>query len=549
LMASTVKPVIRLSTRRTERELVPSDQDTFRSFLGTQISRHFPDCVVEKRNINGSPVLIGKKGSSWVYAIEPIEHTLSEEDKFAIESLISRLQDDDELDTELLLQNHKLAGEIIRNRVNDRLPGRLSVLGCDIGDIVSRYSVGYGPLELILRDPSVEDIVISSPCNNNPVCISTKLNSLGTGSIYCETNLRLTDDFLESIITRTRIFHGGELSYTRPILETDLSHLKARMSAIIPPASRHGPSVSIRRRKDYLWSIPRLIAEGSISWTAGGFLSICCAARASIIIAGGRGSGKTTLLSALLPEMPVAGRTTVMEDTEELPVLQLQNEGMSIQSLSLAGGIERAASVMRAALRMAEGPLIVGEIRGKEAKILFESIRTGTAGSCVLGTLHASDPESVRERIVIDLEMDVESFRSIDVIAMVRQRKDACSGLSVRSVSEIDIISGMSECVPAFRLDETDILRTYLEPNTSLGALADKICSQFEVPKEKILALARMRGFLKRVQALEWLRTRDDRVLSMRATRAINSISLDFRESPDLNSLKEEALNAIRGFV
>ncbi|MEM3038559.1 MAG: ATPase, T2SS/T4P/T4SS family [Thermoplasmata archaeon] len=540
-------PVIRLHTRKDACEIDVVESGTWKTFLGTQVNRPILNYVIEKRNVSGSPVAIGKRGNEWIYAIEPVEHFLAEDKKYAIESLISKLPESDELDLEILLKDHKLAGEIVRNHINERLPRHLSALQCDIGDIASRYSVGYGPLELILRDPSVEDIVISSPCNNNPVCISTRLNSSDKGSIYCETNLRVSEDFLKGIITRTRIFHGGELSFTKPVLEVDLAHLKARMSTIIPPASRHGPTISIRRRKDFLWSIPRLIADGSLSWTAGGFLSICCAARASIIIAGGRGSGKTTLLSALLPEMPTVGRTTVMEDTEELPVLQLQGEGMSLQSLSLAGGIERATSVMRAALRIAEGAIIVGEIRGEEARILFESIRTGTAASCVIGTLHASDFNSVRDRIIIDMNMNPESFRSIDLVVMARLRKNPSSGISLRSVSEIDVISETGECQHLFRQDENDILRTNLQSSTKLGGLADKICSQFGIKEEKILMLARMRGFLKMVQGLEWRRTGDDRVLSVRATRAVNSIPLDPQGRPDVSSLKESALAAIRG--
>lgn len=547
MISRTCRPTIRLVTRSDDSRGSRQESVSWRTFLGTQVSNLSPNSIVESRTIGDSSIIIGRRGNEWLYTINPIEHSLTDEQKIAIESIISRLPEAWELDTEILLKDHKLAGEIIRNHVNESLPRQLAALECDIGDIVSRYSVGYGPIELILKDSSVEDVIISSPCANNTVRVTTRLNGTGKGSIFCESNLRISQDFLEALITRTRIFHGGELSLSKPILETDLSHLKARLSAIIVPASRHGPSISIRRRRDYLWSIPRLIADGSLSWTAGGFLSICCAARASIIIAGGRGSGKTTLLSALLPEMPSIGRTTVMEDTEELPVLQLQNEGMSIQSLSLAGGIERAAAVMRAALRMAEGPMVVGEIRGEEAKILFESIRTGTAGSCVLGTLHASDVGSVRERIVIDMKMNPESFKAIDLIVLVRQRKDPISGVSVRSVSEIDLVSEAGNCEPLFKADDTNVLMTRLRASTRLGALGEKICSHFGIDERRILMLARIRGFMKRVQALEFARMRDDRMLSVRATRAVNGIQIDPRVSPEPAQLRESVLSAIRG--
>jgi len=512
-----------------------------RTFLGTAIADIRLDEILEERTVGGSPVRIGTRDGEWYYCIRPKELCLPENARLAVETMMGKLRESVEFDTASLLRDQALTAELVRTVAMKLAPRTIGIHRSEASEIVSRYSVGYGPLELLLSDQLVEDILVSSPSSSNPVCVVTRFSNGGSGSAFCKTNLRISEEQLERTVTKAMIFHGGELSALKPILELDIPHLKARLSAAGEPASPHGLSLTLRRRSEQLWTLPQLMAENSISWTAAGFLSLCCSARASIVIAGGRGSGKTTLLASLLPELPGTGRTLVMEDTQELPVIQLQREGLSVQALSLAGGMDRASAVMRAALRMGEGAIVVGEIRGEEARILFESIRTGTAGSCVLGTLHASDSGAVRDRITIDMGLAEKSFHAIDLIAMTRQSSDPASGPSRRCVSELSFIDsdeGRSVVRPVFKIDDTGNCGTFLGSIPDIKGLGGKLADNIGIDRGRILTASRIRGFMKQTQTAEWRRTGDDRILSVKATRAVNGIPVDYKAAPDPAELK-----------
>jgi flagellar protein FlaI len=523
-----------------------------RSFLGTTFLDIPLDEIVEERALKGGSVTIGTRGGEWYYSLHPIELSLPENARMAVETMMGKLPERVNFDTPGLLKDQKLTRELVRTVVLQLAPRTIGMDRSEAAELVSRYSVGFGPLELLLSDQLVEDVLVSSPSSSNPVCVVTRLAGGGSGSAFCRTNLTISEEQLERTVTKAMIFHGGELSALKPILELEIPHLKARLSAAGHPASPHGLSLTFRRRSEHLWTLPRLMAEDSISWTGAGFLSLCCSARASIVIAGGRGSGKTTLLASLLPELPSAGRTLVMEDTQELPVTQLQREGLSVQALSLAGGIERASSVMRAALRMGEGAIVVGEIRGEEARILFESMRTGTAGSSVLGTLHASDSHAVRDRIVLDMGLEERSFHAIDLIAMTRQRSDPASGTARRCVYEISLIEGEgggSAIVPIFKTDEEGGCGTFPERLSEAKGLGERLASHMGIEPAHILTASRIRGFMKQVQSAEWRRTGDDRALSVRATRLVNGTPVDYRSAPDPAELKAAVLERMEGVL
>jgi len=522
------------------------------SFMGSTIFSITLDEILEKRSFENFQAIIGLKDGEWYYCLHPVEQIVSEEDALLIESTLARLPDIIEIEVSELLKDQKLARELIKNAVIPLLPDLDSTRRSVAADLISRYSVGFGILEILLEDPLIEDLLVSSPTSINKICVATRLSDGTARSIFCRTNLAISEDQLISLVTKARIFQGGELSATKPILEIEVPFLKARLSALGKPASPHGICISIRRRADHLWTLPRLIALNSISWSAAGFLSLCCAARASIVIAGGRGSGKTTLLSSLLPEMPNFGRILVMEDTEELPILQLQREGLVIQSLSLDGGIERAIAVMRAALRMGDGPMVIGEIRGDEARILFESIRTGTANSCVLGTLHASDPETVRDRIVLDMGLNVQSFEAIDLIVLIQQRKDPLSGTFRRNISEIDLVDPHNEgkyIRPIFRTDNFGNCIACVSEFKDLASIGQKFATYLGVDVRHALRAARTKGFIKNIQVQEWLKTREDNFLSVGATKAINNIPIDFANSPDLPYLKSAVLERLQEVI
>jgi len=487
------------------------------------------DEIIERRKIGKFYVNIGMSSGEWCYHINLIENNLSKDEIEYIRSIRENISEILTLDIFELLKDQRLAQELIKSQLISNIQ-RIGIhTKEELAEIIARHTIGIGILEYILMDPCLEDIILNSPVSQNRIYVATRLYS-NNESVFCKTNLSITEENLNELLTRIMIFYGGELSHKNPILELEIPHLKARITSVAKPASPHGLTLSVRKRMNNLWTLPRLIGLGSISWTASGFLSLCCQARASIIITGGRGSGKTTLLSALIPELPQIGRIIVMEDTEEIPTMELQKIGFSIQNLSLSGGMDKAEAIMHAALRMGEGPIIVGEIRGAESKILFESIRTGTANSSVMGTLHASDPSFVRDRIVSDMGLDDRSFKSIDLIVMVQQKKDTRNHTFSRYISGICGINISHEEYNTpyyFKADNLCNCLTNLIEFDDLGNIGRKICTFLGVKENEILRTARIRGLLKKIQADEWINSGDERFISPFTTSELNRLAID----------------------
>jgi type IV secretory pathway ATPase VirB11/archaellum biosynthesis ATPase len=155
-----------------------------------------------------------------------------------------------------------------------------------------------------------------------------------------------------------------------------------------------------------------------------------------VLVAGGRGVGKTTLLGALLYELPAGTRTVVVEDTPELPVANLRDAGRDCQRLHVArdgtDGLGPQAA-LHAALRLGEGALVVGEVRGAEADALYEAMRVGTGGA-TLGTVHGDGAAAVRERVVTDLGVAPSAFADTDLVVTLDRTGD---GRRVASVVEV----------------------------------------------------------------------------------------------------------------
>jgi hypothetical protein len=144
-------------------------------------------------------------------------------------------------------------------------------------------------------------------------------------------------------------------------------------------------------------------------------------AKSTFLICGPRGAGKSSLLSALLFEFPLSQRILTIEDTSELPVQSMQRLGYKVQSMLIderrgRNAVERAEEALRVSLRLGESSIVLGEVRGEEARTLYQSMRAGRAGSSVLGTIHGDSAESLYERVVHDLQVPPESFMATDVV-------------------------------------------------------------------------------------------------------------------------------------
>jgi type IV secretory pathway ATPase VirB11/archaellum biosynthesis ATPase len=185
----------------------------------------------------------------------------------------------------------------------------------------------------------------------------------------------------------------------------------------------------------------------------------------AVLLAGPRGAGKTTMLGALLWELPPAVRTLVIEDTPELPVEALQDAERDVQSLLARAddgpGLSPEAA-LRTALRLGEGALVVGEVRGEEATVLYEAMRVGANGSAVLGTIHGDGGESVRERVVSDLGVPESSFAATDLVVTLESVTDD-DGERQRRVARVEeVVEGADgvRFAPLFTVEADGLVTT-----------------------------------------------------------------------------------------
>jgi flagellar protein FlaI len=198
----------------------------------------------------------------------------------------------------------------------------------------------------------------------------------------------------------------------------------------------------LRRRSDTPWTLLRLANYGAMDEVAAGLLSFLVDGRASLLVCGARGSGKSSLLSSLLFEFPLNQRILVIEDTREVPVRSLQSLGFKVQSMLVdpSAGMGRADATdeaLRVSLRLGESAIVVGEVRGKEAMTLYESMRTGKAGSSVLGTIHGDGAQEVHDRVVNEMGIPEASFASTDVIITMGLIRPGGGLGQVRRVTEV----------------------------------------------------------------------------------------------------------------
>ena len=302
---------------------------------------------------------------------------------------------------------------------------------------LAKFSVGLGALETMLSDARVQDIYIDAPLGKSPVHLYHGDHE------ECLTNVYLTQEDAESLSSRFRAISGRPFSEADPVLDLNLPEFGARVAVIGRPLSPEGVAFALRRHKTTPWTLPQFVRNRFLTPEAAGLLSLLVDSQASMLIAGSRGAGKTSLLGALMLEIPQKFRIISIEDTLELPIAKFQALGFKIQSLhvqSAVAGSEtelKAEDALRAALRLGESVLIIGEVRGAEAKALYEAMRIGAAGNSVMGTIHGATTRDVFDRVVYDLGIPPTSFKATDAIIVAAPIRPGGSVSRVRRVVQI----------------------------------------------------------------------------------------------------------------
>jgi pilus assembly protein CpaF len=249
-------------------------------------------------------------------------------------------------------------------------------------------ATGLGPLEPLLADPAVDEVMVNGP-----------------GEVYVERGglIRPVDVRFESeaelmhTIERILAPLGRRVDEASPLCDARLAD-GSRVNVVIPPLALSGPCLTIRRFRQEGFSLDDLVRLGTLSDPAARLLERCVAARVSILVSGGTGSGKTTTLNALSGAIPDGERIVTIEDAAELRLRQRHVVRLEARPASLEGrGEVTIRALVRNSLRMRPDRIVVGEVRGGEALDLLQALNTGHEGS--LSTVHANSPRDALRRL------------------------------------------------------------------------------------------------------------------------------------------------------
>lgn len=295
-------------------------------------------------------------------------------------------------------------------------------------------SVGFGPLEPLLADTTIDEIMI----NGHKSVWVERAGELVHSDVAFESEQQL-EELVERIIAPL----GRRVDESSPICDARLPD-GSRINIVIPPLALGGPIVTIRRFRHAQLGPKDLIANGTISQLAYEYLERAVNDRRSIVVSGGTGSGKTTTLNAISAFVPSNERIVTIEDAAELRLRQGHVVRLEARPANLEGrGAVPIRSLVKTALRMRPDRIVVGEVRGGEALDMLSAMTTGHDGS--LTTVHANSPDGALERIqtlALMAGVDVPhvairrmTMSAIDLV--VHQRRTAAGGREVSAIAEV----------------------------------------------------------------------------------------------------------------
>ena len=298
---------------------------------------------------------------------------------------------------------------------------------------------GLGPIEELMRDPLVSDILVNGP---KQVYIERE------GKLE-PTDTRFRDDeHLMQVIQRIASNVGRRIDESSPMLDARLDD-GSRVNAIIPPLSLQGPVMSVRRFVKRSIGPDELISLGSWNADMCAFLEACVRCKMNIIISGGTGSGKTTLLNVLSGWIPEGERVVTIEDAAELRLQRAHVVSLETRPMNVEGkGMVTQHDLLRNSLRMRPDRIIIGEVRGGEALDMLQAMNTGHEGS--MTTVHANTTRDALRRIenmvsMAGLKFPVRVIRDqlASTINLVIQVSRLTGGKrKVESISELTGIEG-----------------------------------------------------------------------------------------------------------
>lgn len=324
---------------------------------------------------------------------------------------------------------HQLLNEISRPL---NLLSRQKIIKLIIDEVL-----GLGPLEALLADPSISDILV----NNFDNIFVERFGKLEKVPVTFYDNRHLLN-IIDRIVSRV----GRRIDESSPMVDARLQD-GSRINAIIPPLALDGPCLSIRRFAVEKLTAEQLIAYGSMSKEMGQFIQAIIVGKLNVLISGGTGSGKTTLLNILSGYIPENERIITIEDSAELQLQQPHTVRLETRIANIEGkGEILQRDLVKNCLRMRPDRIVIGEVRGAEAIDMLAAMNTGHEGS--LTTLHANTPRDALGRMenmvcMAGFDMPIKNIRAqiasaINVVIQLQRHEDGC-----RRITSVQEINGM----------------------------------------------------------------------------------------------------------
>jgi pilus assembly protein CpaF len=302
---------------------------------------------------------------------------------------------------------------------------------------IQHETLGLGPLEPLLQDPEISDIMVN-----------------GAGNVYIEKHGKLhksevtfkDDDHLMTIIERIVSKVGRRVDESTPLVDARLPD-GSRVNVIIPPLALDGPALSIRRFGIDPLRMENLVSNRSLTEEMAKVFDAMVRARLNILVSGGTGAGKTTLLNILSSSVPDDERIVTIEDSAELILQQEHVVRLETRPPNIEGkGTVSQRDLVRNALRMRPDRIILGEVRGGEALDMLQAMNTGHDGS--ISTVHANSPRDALSRLetmvlMAGFELPAKAIReqvsaALNVIIQVARLSDG-----TRKIVKVTEVTGM----------------------------------------------------------------------------------------------------------
>jgi pilus assembly protein CpaF len=328
------------------------------------------------------------------------------------------------------------------------------------GELVNDM-LGLGPLEQLLEDDSIADIMVNGPFK---VFVER-----GGKVVLADVRFR-DENHLASICQRIAVAVGRRIDESSPMVDARLKD-GSRVNIIFPPLALDGPCLSIRKFGKKSIGFAKLIEYGAMTRQVAAVLQICARCRLNIVISGGTGSGKTTMMNALSTMIDPSERIVTVEDAAELQLQQPHIVRLETRPPSLEGrGEITQRDLVRNALRMRPDRIIIGEVRGGEAFDMLQAMNTGHDGS--MSTIHANTTRDALIRIENMVQMGnmglpsaairTQIVGAVNIIVQVERHRDGG-----RRVTQVTEICGMEADV----ITMNDIFQFEMQGESSTGRI------------------------------------------------------------------------------